>query len=108
MKIINCCDHNVNICDRYGNIIKVYEPSGYHARLRQDSYIIDHIDGIPVKVRRNDRIVGLPEPEEGTLYIVSEIMRWACPDRTDIISCGGKYHDSTGRVRGWTAFARNE
>lgn len=108
MKIINCCNHNVEICDKDGNIVKVYEPSGHWARVRQDVSIIDYIDGIPVKVRNNNRIVGLPEPEEGTFYIVSDILRDACPERKDLLSCGGKYYERNGRIRGWTAFVCNE
>ena len=106
-KIVNCCKHDVEICDEYGNIIKVYKPSGYVARLAHRQKFVDDIDGIPVKVRENKRIVGLPEPEEDTFYIVSNIVMENCSYRRDIISCGGKYYNDDGSLRGWTAFERN-
>lgn len=107
MKIVNCCDHNVEICDTHGNIIKIYEPSGNWARVSH-SIRIRHIDGVPTKVRENKKIVGLPEPEEGTMYIVSNILMAACPDRKDLLSCGAKKCDKYGRVMGWTTFQSNE
>ena len=107
MKVINCCDHDVEICDKTGNIIKVYKPSGYHARVRHDIRTVDYIDGIPVLGRRNPRIVGLPDPEEGIFYIVSDIVRGACFNRKDLLGCGGKYYNDDGSIRGWTAFTCN-
>ena len=107
MKIINCCDHNVEICDLDGNIIKIYEPSGNHARVSHYTNI-EYIDGVPTKVRKNRRITGLPAPEEDTFYIVSNILASACPGRKDLLSCGGKKFDDHGNLIGWTTFQRNE
>lgn len=107
MKIINCCDHNVEICDRQGNIIKIYEPSGNWARVDHD-IVIEHIDGVPCKVRKNHKIVGLPEPAEDTMYIVSNILMSACPDRKDLLSCGNQIRNRYGKPIGWTTFQRNE
>ena len=107
MKVINCCNHDVAICDEHGNIIKVYKPSGNWARVRHDVRIIDYIDGVPVKVRENNRVIGLPKPEEDTMYIVSDIMLKACYYRKDLLACGGKYYNDDGSIRGWTAFTTN-
>lgn len=106
-KIINCCNHDVEICDEYGNIIKVYKPSGNWARVRHTQRFVDDIDGIPVKVRENKNIIGLPKPEEDTFYIVSNIILSECPNRKDLLACGGKYYNDNGTVRGWTAFEIN-
>lgn len=107
MKVINCCNHDVEICDENGNIIKVYKPSGYCARLKHDVRFVDDIDGVPVKVRENNKVIGLPRPEEGTFYIVSDIILKAAHWRQDLLGCGGKYFNDDGSVRGWTAFTRN-
>ena len=104
---MNCCDHDVEICDENGNIIMVFKPSGNHARVRTDDRIVRYLGGVPVKVRENERVVGLPEPEEGMMYIVSEICLKACPDRKDLLACGGKRRDKYGRIIGWTGFVSN-
>lgn len=107
MKVINCCKHDVEICDENGNIIKIYKPSGYNARLAHRCDIVDNIDGIPVKVRSRGRVVNLPKPEEDTFYIVSNIILDACRHRKDLLACGGKYYNDDGSLRGWTAFETN-
>ncbi len=107
MKIVNCCKHNVEICNEHGDIVKVYEPSGHWARVNHSIRTVDYVDGIAIRVRRNQEVIGLPEPEEGTLYIVSNIILDACRNRKDLLACGGKYHNEDGSVRGWTAFSSN-
>lgn len=106
MKIINLTPHDVDICDDYGNIIKTYKASGQIARESQRAVVVDCIDGIPLKVSRSAHIVGLPEPEEGTLYIVSTVLRNACKDRLDLISPATKVRVN-GRVVGCTSFMSN-
>ena len=107
MKVINCCDHDVSICNRGGDIIKTYEPSGNWARVSH-VITIKHIDGVPTKVRKDKKIVGLPEPGEDTMYIVSNILMNACPDRKDLLSCGSKVCNRYGKPIGWTTFQSNE
>ena len=106
MKVINCCNHKVEICDADGKIIKTYKPSGHWARVGDDARFIGYVDGIPVKVRENRRVVGLPEPEEDTYYIVSNILLQECPDRKDLLACGGKWSKYNPRSA-WTAFVTN-
>lgn len=106
MKVINLTPHNVNICDEYGNVINTYEASGIEARVRHGWDTFDYVDGIPVVVRKNERIVDLPEPEEGVMYIVSNIVLDYCKNRFDLIA-PVKQVKRNGRVIGCRAFVGN-
>lgn len=106
MYIINLTAHNVNICGINGNIIKTYEPSGMVARNAFYYEQIDTIDGVSIMVKKNERIVNLPDPKDGTIYIVSDIVRVTCGDRADLVSPAQQVKIN-GRVVGCMAFTSN-
>ena len=85
-KIINLTSHKVCICDRFGNVTQTYWPSGMEARIDYDWEVVDDIDGIPVVERVNEHVVDLPEPQEGVLYIVSNIILGMVWGRDDLIA----------------------
>ena len=86
MKVINLTPHRVSICDEYGKITKIYERSGNVARVAHNWEVIDIIDDVPLVVRQNERVIGLPEPQEDTVYIVSNIILSYCADRMDLVA----------------------
>ena len=47
----------------------------------------------------------LPEPVEGTYYIVSRIACEAMPERSDLLMVDGTVRDENGRIIGCTGFA---
>lgn len=49
---------------------------------------------------------GLPEPVEGTYYIVSALTAQAAKDRHDLLIVDGTVRDADGRICGCTAFGR--
>ena len=106
MKIINLTPHDVNICDEYGNVIETYKASGIEARVRHGWSEFDNINGIPIVIRDNERIVDLPKPRKDTYYIVSNIVLGFCPDRLDLLA-PVKQVKINGRVVGCKAFAGN-
>ena len=106
MKLINLTDHNVNICDRFGNVIRTYEPSGMEARRAFYYETVEYIEGVPVVVRKNEHMVNLPDPQEGVGYIVSTIVLEECADRTDLYAPARQY-TRDGRVIGCMAFMSN-
>lgn len=106
MKVINLTDHDVNICDEYGDIIKTYKPSGVEARVRHYWDEVDYIDDIPVVVRANEHVVGLPRPTAGCMFIVSNIVLEFCTDRTDLLAPVQQVW-CNGRVVGCRALATN-
>ena len=80
MKIINLCPHAVNIIDG-----PTFESDGC-ARVTTDDVKIRPINGISVHVTTYRDVIGLPEPQDGVVYIVSTIVRAALPHRLDLIS----------------------
>lgn len=106
MKLINLTPHNVDICDECGNVIKTYEASGVVARVAHGWETIEYIDDVPVVVRENEHVINLPEPQEGIMYIVSNIILDYCYDRLDILA-PVKQVKINGRVVGCQAFASN-
>lgn len=106
MKLINLTPHNVDICDECGNVIKTYEASGVVARVAHGWETIEYIDDVPVVVRKNVNVINLPEPQEGIMYIVSNIILDYCYDRLDLLA-PVKQVKINGRVIGCQAFASN-
>lgn len=46
-------------------------PSGIVARVDVNREVLDNLDGIPITYNDHGPVVGLPNPEDGTAYIVS-------------------------------------
>lgn len=49
---------------------------------------------------------GLPEPVEGTYFVVSALTAQAAKDRHDLLIVDGTVRDGSGRICGCTAFGR--
>jgi len=92
--IINLTPHFVKI----GGV--GFVPAGIVPRVQQDDTIIGEHDGIELRQAKYGAVENLPEPKPGTIYIVSNIVRQAMPDRQDLFSPGGLVRDKQGRVSG--------
>lgn len=108
MKIhwVNLTPHPINFC-RGQTIIRIFWPCGTVARLKNDIYLADTIDGIPIFRRTKTRTVNLPKPKKNTIYIVSSLVLKANPDRTDLVSPESTFlcvKDNSNRVIGVTGF----
>ena len=81
-------------------------PSRGVARIKMQSRIIDTIDGVPLfHSYYVGNLEGLPEPVEGTIYIVSALALNAVPvDRIDVVAPGDAIRDDKGRVIGCKGF----
>jgi hypothetical protein len=101
MKLINYMAHEVDAC---GN---KYPPSGMVARVATALRKVDEIDGIPVMVSEANGVQNCPPQKDKTLYIVSQYVRQALPDRKDLISPAKLLRDNHGKVVGCGAFERN-
>ena len=129
-KVVNLTPHSINFIlpynieigqDELGTPEYVTEersyslpPSGTVARCNVDrekkDKIIDEIDGweitIPVTKTRFGEVEGLPEPQEGTIYIVSNLVAQAVPDREDVFFPDDIVRDSQGNVIGCRALGK--
>ena len=62
---------------------------------------------VPLITQTFGEVVGLPAPEEGKFYIVSALVRAACPDRYDLGSPAELVRDDAGRIIGCRALEVN-
>lgn len=77
------------------------------ARCQEKSTQVDLIDGwIPVYETEYGEVSGLPEPKEGTIYIVSAIVAKAVQNRTDVFIPAKTLRDSNGNIIGCIGLAR--
>lgn len=102
MNIINLVPHEIVLQDEEGTRY-VYPPEPIPARVSEDLER-DKVyeEGIPVPILspvKYTAVVGLPDPQEGTIYIVSTIVAGQCP-RRDVFSPATGPHDGAIREGG--------
>ena len=72
MRVVNLTPHEVKIVDGGNNVVAVF-PSDGVARVSQYDVLVDEINSIPVVKTEFGEVLGLPEPAEDTVFIVSRI-----------------------------------
>ena len=71
MPIINLTDLTIRLADDNDEVYKTFEPGEQRLKIRSKGQE-DHVDGAPVEITYVTGIEGLPEPEDGTYYIVPQ------------------------------------
>lgn len=107
-KIVNLTPHVIVIVNEDNQTIREY-PSAGVARVASTSEVVGNIDGISVVKQALGEVVGLPEPVEGTVYIVSMPVSQAAKGRTDIVGPDTgptAYRTADGKIIGVRQFAR--
>lgn len=108
-KIVNLTPHEINFIGADNQIALTVPPSGIVARACSTRHVDGavNIDGVNIPINRTcfGNIVSLPEPEEGTIYIVSSITAQACPEREDVYIVDESVRDSAGRIVGCRSIA---
>ena len=104
MKLINLTPHDVVVEYKDGTR-KVYPSSGQVARVEIEDVCVGHINGLPVYKGKPKKLVGIPNPQDGVLYIVSLFVLQNA-NRDDLISpdTSNVIRDDEGKivaVRGW-------
>lgn len=109
MRVVNLTPHEVTVFDDNDVVIKTY-PSAGLARASQANTPVDNIDGVLVVSTSYGEVTGLPEPTEGTVFIVSFITVNAARahGRTtdDLLVTSSPVRNDRGQVIGCRAFAR--
>jgi hypothetical protein len=94
MKIVNLTPHTVKLV----GVLEIFSTGV--ARVSSTQEEVGRIDGVPLVRATFGEVTGLPAPEEGTLLIVSAMVRAALPGRTDLASPGDLVRDEAGQVIG--------
>ena len=107
MLVINKTPHDVNIVDQNGQIIRTYERSDSQIRLAvktvQD---VPLPDGTPTSRTEFGEPEGLPDYVEGVFYIVSQLVKNALPNRTDLLVPAEVIRDEKGNIVGCKSLGR--
>lgn len=100
MNVVNLTPHAICILDADGSRLAEFKPDGTVARVSQTREMVGSLNGIPVYRSKFGAVVGLPAPVSGTAFLVSALVRVACPDRNDIYSPGELVRDASGQPIG--------
>jgi hypothetical protein len=91
---VNLTTHTLRLPDR------VIRPEPFPARCRERIAPAGIHAGVDLVYREFSGVVGLPDPQEGVVYVVSSAVRLSCPERGDEVSPGKPVYDDTGHIVG--------
>lgn len=103
---INLTPHPINIHNADGDLVTTVAPSGTVARVSQSDTVVDTVDGVDILAVTYGDLDGLPDPVDGTMYIVSGMVR-AATDRADVLSPGPLIRNDAGQPIGCRGLVRN-
>lgn len=99
-EIINATPHPIRIVHEDGTLMREFPPSGIVIRLTASTEQCGEIDGVPISRTVYSYPVGLPDPKSGTYYIVSQLVKNALPNRTDLLVPAQVVYDADRKVIG--------
>lgn len=107
-RIVNLTPHTVTLVtdeDQFD-----LPPSGQVARCSPTTKVVDVLQvggmNVPIRVTWMGEVSGLPEPEDGVLYLVSRVVAETLSQRGDLIITDDTVRDDNGRIVGCRAFGR--
>ena len=106
MKAINLTPHAINVVNDNGESIITFEPSGTVARVSCKTVVTGKVMGIPVTETAYGTVEGLPEAQDGIIYIVSALVAQRCKDRNDVFIPNESVRDDKGRIIGCKSLGR--
>ena len=105
MEFINLTPHALTV-HRVDDSVITIPASGNVARVSQHDVRDEVVDGIEINHSQLGEVEGLPQAEDGKIFIVSRLVATAVKDRLDVVVPGILLRDEQGRVVGCKGFAR--
>lgn len=104
MKLINLTPHPIVLIG--DSMTAEIKPSGL-ARCKVTTEKVSEINGFPVNRNSYSQVIGLPEPEKDTIYIVSVLVAKAVNGkRDDCIVVDQTVRNEQGQIIGCKGFAK--
>ena len=101
MNLVNLTNHEINELTTGITI----PPSGIRAEVTTIPRQVGTLNGSPVFRTELGTVIGLPEPQEGTIYIVSSLVLNLVPkERTDVVAPGNPRRNTKKQVIGCMGF----
>lgn len=97
--LINLTPHVINLLPDGRDPI-ILHPGDQPARCSEITSNDGIASGVPLVRKEYGAVTGLPEPEDGVLYVVSALVRMALPERKDLASPGDLVRDESGKPVG--------
>lgn len=108
-KLVNLTKYHVNLYPKDGTHIWI-PPSGKVAAVEVNQVYEDEVNGVPIYSHEYMDAVNLPDPEEGTTFIVPEkVLEAFCEERDDLVavdSASAAMVRSEGKIIGVRSFFR--
>jgi len=107
-KLVNLTSHNISLVHSDGSI-ETIPSTGVIARVAARQKVLYMLNDLPVMLTKWGAIVGLPEPEEGVIYITSTIVAMVAK-RDDVVcpntspTMGVREDGRITAVKGFQAF----
>lgn len=98
-ELVNLTPHTLNLHAADGSIIDI-QPSGDIARVASTTATVATINGLNISQQTFGKVVGLPDAQDGVVYIVSRMVKDRVPDRDDVLVPGAPVRDSKGNIIG--------
>ena len=83
MPIINLTKLTIRLADENDAIYQTFEPGEHPVEIRMRGEERE-VDGIPIEITHVTGVEGVPEPEDGTYYIVPQPVAYTV-DRPDLV-----------------------
>lgn len=98
--IRNLTPHAINIVGEDGEMKQIIAPEEKPARLKVGTVRCGFALGVPLSKSTFGEPENLPEPQEGVLLIVSQLIKGAFPDREDLVVPAEMVRDNKGNIIG--------
>ena len=95
--IKNATAHPVRVLKQDGYVTS-FPPSGFVVRVREVRTPVLTLDGVVVERVSFQPLTPVPPREEGVIWIVSRMVRYAYPDRMDFVSPARPMKDGHGSI----------
>jgi hypothetical protein len=97
--IVNLTPHDLSVVLADESVCKIPK-SGQVARVATKREAARPIGGVQTFRTTYGEVEGLPDPVDGTVFVVSGMVAARCPDRSDVFAPGELVRDGDGNVVG--------
>ena len=105
-QIINTTPHAVILLSETNEVLETFPKTDAQIRLSTETVAAEPIGDIPTTKTVFGDVEGLPNFTPDTYYIVSQLVKNALPNRTDLLVPADIIRDNTGMIVGCRSFGR--
>jgi hypothetical protein len=98
-KILNFTPHDINIVGEDNTVVSTIPSTGL-IRLKSATERVAVLEGVPISKTVFGEPEGLPEQETSVFYIVSQLVKTALPNRSDLLVPAELVRDDQGNIIG--------